>query len=93
LDSRLPNNISVTFPQNITGEALLYMLDISDIKVSTGSACNSKSVEPSYVLKALGLSDEEAMRTIRISLSDDVTYEQIDYVIEEVDKAIKLIKT
>ena len=90
---RLPNNINVTFPQNITGEALLYMLDMSDIKVSTGSACNSKSIEPSYVLKAIGLTDDEAMRTIRITISDDITYEQIDYVINEIDKAIKLIET
>jgi cysteine desulfurase len=90
---RLPNNISVTFPQNITGEALLYTLDMSDIQISTGSACNSKSIEPSYVLKAIGLTDEEAMRTIRISLSDDITYSDIDYVVEEIDKAIKLIET
>lgn len=91
--NRLPNNINVTFPQNITGEALLYMLDMSDIKVSTGSACNSKSVEPSYVLKSIGLTDEEAMKTIRISLSDDITYQDINYVINEIDKAIKLIET
>lgn len=90
---RLPNNTNVTFPQNITGEALLYMLDISDIKVSTGSACNSKSIEPSYVLKSIGLTDEEAMKTIRISLSDDITYQDIDKVIDEIDKAIKLIET
>ena len=90
---RLPNNINVTFPQNITGEALLYTLDLSGIKISTGSACNSQSVEPSYVLKKIGLSNEEAMRTIRISMPDDITYEEIDYVIEEIDKAIKIIET
>jgi cysteine sulfinate desulfinase/cysteine desulfurase-like protein len=45
------------------------------------------------VLKAIGLSDEDAMKTIRITLSDDITYDEIDYVIEEVDKAIKLIET
>jgi cysteine desulfurase len=69
------------------------MLDISDIKVSTGSACNSKSIEPSYVLKSIGLTDDEAMKTIRISLSDDITYQDIDKVIDEIDKAIKLIET
>ena len=93
LNSRLPNNINVTFPQNITGESLLYLLDISNIFISTGSACNSKSIRPSYVLKAIGLSDEDAMKSIRITLSDDITYDEIDYVIEEVDKAIKLIET
>lgn len=89
---RLPNNINVTFPQNITGEALLYILDMANIKISTGSACNSKEIRPSYVLKAIGLSDEESMKTIRISLSDDITYEDINYVINEIDKAIKLIE-
>lgn len=90
---RLPNNINVTFPQNISGESLLYLLDMSSIFISTGSACNSKSIEPSYVLKEVGLSDDEAMRTIRITLADDITYEDIDKVINEIDKAIKLIET
>lgn len=89
---RLPNNISVTFPNDITGESLLYILDMGGIRTSTGSACNSKSIEPSYILKAIGLTDEQAMRTIRISLSDDITYKDIDKVIEEIDKAIKLIE-
>lgn len=90
---RLPNNISVTFPNNITGEALLYMLDMSGIQISTGSACNSHSIEPSYTLKAIGLSDEAAMRTIRISLPDEIEYEEIDWIVEEINKAIKLIET
>lgn len=89
---RLPNNINVTFPQNITGESLLYTLEMSDIYVSTGSACNSKEIKPSYVLKAIGLSDEQAMKTVRFTLSDDITYEQIDKVIDEIDKAIKVIE-
>lgn len=89
---RLPNNINVTFPQSITGEAILYTLDMSDIQIGVGSACNSQSIEPSYVLKAIGLSDDEAMRTIRITLSDWITYKDVDYVIEEIDKAIKLIE-
>lgn len=88
---RLPNNINVTFPQNITGESLLYMLDLSKIYISTGSACNSRSITPSYVLKSIGLTDEEAIKTIRISISDDVTYKDIDYVIDEIKKSIQLI--
>lgn len=88
---RLPNNINVTFPNNITGEALLYCLDMSDIQISVGSACNSHSIKPSYVLKEIGLTDDEAMRTIRITLSDDITYEDIDKVIEEIDKSLKLL--
>jgi cysteine desulfurase len=90
---RLPNNINVTFPQNITGENLLYMLDMSGIKISTGSACNSNSIEPSHVLEAIGLSDDEAMRTIRISLPYDITYDDVDKIISEIDKAIKIIES
>lgn len=89
---RLPNNINVTFPKNITGEALLYILEMCSIFISTGSACNSHSNEPSHVLKAIGLSDEESMKTIRISLSEDITNEQIDNVICEMEKQIKLLE-
>lgn len=89
---RLLNNINVTFPQNIMGESLLYMLDICDIKVSVGSACNAKSIEPSHVLKAIGLTDEEAMRSVRFSLPKDITYEEIDYVIKEIGNCIKLME-
>ena len=89
---RLPNNINVTFPNNITGEALLYTLDTSGIEISTGSACNSNAIESSYVLKAIGLSDDDAMRTIRITLSDNITYSDIDWVVGEIEKAIKLIE-
>ena len=88
---RLPNNINVTFPQNITGEGLLYILDMSKIRASTSSACNSKEIKPSQVLKAIGLTDDEAMRTVRFTLSEDITYQDVDTVIEEIDKAIKVI--
>jgi cysteine desulfurase len=91
-ENRLPNNISVTFPQNIMGESLLYMLDVCGIKVSVGSACNSKSIEPSYVLKAIGLSYEEAMKTVRFTLPDDITYKEVDFVIEEIGKCLKIIE-
>ena len=91
ISNRLPNNINVTFPQNLTGESLLYMLDMSNIYISTGSACNSHSIEPSHVLKAIGLSDEDAMKTIRISLPDNITKEQIDTVIDEIRKQMLLI--
>ena len=96
--NRLPNNINITFPQNVTGEALLYMLDMSNIYISTGSACNSHSIKPSYVLKSIGLSNEEAMKTIRITLPDIDNYtveeyeELIDKFIDEIRKAVKLIE-
>lgn len=88
---RLPNNINVTFPQNVSGEALLYMLDAAGVFISTGSACNSRNIEPSHVLRAIGLSDDEASRTIRITLSEDITIDEIDKTIEQIDKAIKLL--
>lgn len=91
--NRLPSNINVTFPQNITGESLLYTLDMSDIKIGIGSACNSHNIEPSYILKTIGLTDEEAMRTVRFTLPNDIIYEEIDYVINEIEKSLKLIET
>ena len=89
---RLPNNINVTFPQNITGESLLYTLETSNIFISTGSACNSKEISPSHVLTAIGLSETESMRTVRFTLSDDITTDELDYVIDEIQKTIKLIE-
>ena len=67
------------------------MLDMSDICISSGSACNSHTNKASHVLKAIGLSDEEAMRSIRMTLSENITYEDIDNVIYEIDKAIKIL--
>lgn len=92
LDDRLPNNINITFPHNISGESLIYMLDMSGIYVSAGSACNSRSIEPSYVLKAIGMSDEDADKTIRITLPTDITMTEIDRVVCEIEKSIKLIE-
>lgn len=91
--NRLPNNINVTFPQNITGEALIYLLDASGIMISSGSACSSNSIKSSDVLKSIGLTDDEAARTIRISLSDDIDINTAYKVICEIDKAIKLLTT
>lgn len=89
---RLSNNINVTFPQNVTGESLIYMLDTSDIQISSGSACNSRLNVPSFVLRAIGLSDEDIMRTVRVTLSDETTKEQIDYAINEIEKSIKILE-
>lgn len=89
---RLLNSINVTFSQNISGESLLYVLDMSGIKVSTSSACNSKSIEPSHVLTSIGLTKEEAMKSVRFSLPNDITYDEINKVISEIDKAIKILE-
>lgn len=77
LIDRLPNNLSLTF-KGINAEALITLLDIRGVQVSAGSACSSGIKEPSRVLKAIGLTDEEANSTIRISLSADTTTEECD---------------
>ena len=93
INERLPNNINVTFIQNITGEAMIYMLDMCGIMVSSGSACNSHSIESSHVLRSIGLSDKDAMKTIRITLPDDISIEVIDKVICEITKQIALLNS
>lgn len=89
---RLPNNINVMLPEGIGSEELLYVLDLDDIQCSAGSACNSHSKKPSYVLKAIGLTDEQAARSVRFTISSDITYEAIDYVVEKIVKIMKIIR-
>lgn len=91
ITDRLPNNINITFPQSITGEALIYMLDMCNIYISSGSACNAHSIKPSYVLQAIGLDDYEISRTIRITLPDDINKKQIDTVVDEIEKQIQVL--
>ena len=88
---RLPNNVNVMLPEGVGAEETMLMLDMSGVMCSTGSACNSRMIEPSHVLKAIGLTDEEAARCIRLALSDDITIDDIDYVVEEIKKCIKLL--
>lgn len=78
---KLNNVISCTLPKGNVAEYVIRMLSMKEIYVSAGSACNSMSNKPSYVLKKMGLTDEEIMRTIRISFSDGLTKEHIDIVI------------
>ena len=89
---RLPNNINITFPQNITSEGLLYVLDLSGVKISVGSACNSHDISPSHVLTEIGLDKDAAMRTARFTLPDDITYKDIDFAFNEIKKAINIIE-
>lgn len=85
---RVETIISCTLPEGVLGELLMFYLGFDDIYVSTGSACNSRSNQPSYVLEALGLSDHEINRTIRISFDFDITKEEIDTVILKIAKFI-----
>lgn len=92
-DNRLANNINVVLPYGINGETLLYSLDVDDIQIGTGSACNSRSIESSHVLKAIGLSDIDAECSIRITIPDDITMDEIDDVVGYIDKSIKVLKS
>ena len=74
---RLPNTSSVTFP-GADGEGIVIGLDLAGIAVSTGAACSSGRIEPSHVLTAMGLSEDEARATVRVSLSRFTTGEDID---------------
>jgi chorismate synthase len=91
LYERLPNNINVTFFQDINAENLVYLLDMCEIYIGIGSACDSHSVETSHVLRAIGLSDEDAMKTIRITLPDDITMDEIDRAVCNITKQIMLL--
>lgn len=78
---RLPNNVNFSF-QFIEGESLLIMLDMKHICASSGSACTSGSLDPSHVLLAIGLPHEIAHGSLRLTLSDETTKEEIDYTID-----------
>ncbi len=86
-DKRLCNNINISF-NNIEGEAIGGYLDAYGICSSTGSACSSHTLEPSHVLKAIGLSDLQANTSLRLSLSKFNTNEEIDYVLEVLNKVV-----
>ena len=81
LEHRHPGNANITF-EFIEGESILLYLDFQGICVSTGSACSSKSLEPSHVLSALGVPDELIHGSVRFSIGDFTTKEDLDYVIE-----------
>lgn len=89
-ENRLPNNINVTLPHGLNGESMLYCMDLCDVYISTGSACNSKSIEPSPVLSAIGLGND-AYNSIRITFPVGITKEEIDEVVSEMDRQIKIL--
>ncbi len=84
---RLPNNANFSF-QFIEGESLLIMLDGKGICASSGSACTSGSLDPSHVLLAIGLPHEIAHGSLRLTLSEETTKEELDYVVEAVKEIV-----
>lgn len=90
IENRLPNNINIKIDNiNIDNQQLLSLLDLEGYQLSSGSACNSYSSAPSYVLKAIGLSDKEADHSIRITISEENSYYELDKFVND----LKNIKT
>lgn len=86
-EKRLPGNASFCF-KYIEGESLLLMLDAKGIQGSTGSACASGSLDPSHVLLAIGLPHEIAHGSLRLTLSEDISEDDIDYVVQELKEVV-----
>lgn len=89
---RLPNNVNISF-QFIEGESLLIMLDMEGIAASSGSACTSGSLDPSHVLLAIGLPHEIAHGSLRLTLSDETTKEDIDFTVETIKKIVERLRS
>lgn len=88
---RLPGNVSLCF-EGIEGESLLLLLDAKGICASSGSACTSGSLDPSHVLLAIGRPHEVAHGSLRLTLSEENTQEEVDYIIEETTKVVKYLR-
>src|SRR6202011_1084779 len=89
MEHRLPGNLNISFAY-VEGESLL--MGINDIAVSSGSACTSATLEPSYVLKALGAGDDLAHSSIRLGLGRFNTEEEVDYVADKVIDVVKMLR-
>ncbi len=88
---RLPNNVNFSFA-DMEGETMLIMLDMAQICASAGSACTSGAVDPSHVLLAMGLSKERARGSLRLTLSEENTREELDTVVEELSRIVARVR-
>ncbi len=89
---RLPNNVNFSF-QFIEGESMLILLDSKGIAASSGSACTSGSLDPSHVLLAIGLPHEIAHGSLRLTLSEENTKEEMDYVVEHLTAILERLRS
>lgn len=92
LENRMPGNINVSY-LGVEGESLLLMLDMKGICASSGSACTSGSLDPSHVLLALGLPHEVAHGSLRLSISEEITDEEVDYILNTVPEIVDRIRS
>lgn len=90
-DKRLPGNLNISI-EGIEGESLLLMLDLNGICASSGSACTSGSLDPSHVLLALGLKHEVAHGSLRLSIDESTSDEDVDYILEVVPKVVERLR-
>lgn len=89
--NRLPGNVNISF-EGIEGESLLLFLNMAGICASSGSACTSGSLDPSHMLLAIGLPHEIAHGSLRLSLSEENTDAEIEFVVQEVNKIVKRLR-
>lgn len=90
--NRLPNNVNFSF-RFIEGESLLIMLDMQGICASSGSACTSGSLDPSHVLLAIGLPHEIAHGSLRMTLSEETTKEELDFVVDQLKDIVARLRS
>ena len=90
-DKRLPGNLNISI-EGIEGESLLLMLDMNGICASSGSACTSGSLDPSHVLLSIGLKHEIAHGSLRLSIEDNITEEDVDYILEVIPRVVKHLR-
>ncbi len=88
---RLPGNLNISF-EGIEGESLLLLLDNKGICASSGSACTSGSLDPSHVLMAIGLKHEVAHGSLRLTLSEDITDDDIDYILDTIPGVVARLR-
>jgi len=90
-EARVPGTVNFCF-EGIEGESLLLLLDDKGISASSGSACTSGSLDPSHVLLAIGRPHEVAHGSLRLSLSEDITEEEVDYIIKSVEEVVTYLR-